>query len=500
MLYNNFLGRSIHIDVKVIIVLFMFLILGKENRANNNLAFSGGCKSFYEQVSLPKVDTLSSQKTSLKLPTNYSTQEKLFGLSKIWSEAKYNFVNIDKLDFDLDSLYNTYIPKVIASPNDYEYYQLLQRFVASLKDGHTEVFSNGQFNSKFRDYIPLLFQDFNKKIYITSIRTTSDLDSTYIGAELIEVRGMPTAKYLKNHIFPYISASTEQRLWMQSVYKLHSGFKDQFFRGRVKKKDGTIKEIKLKFDGEATRTPEDKSWGITSNWPEHVVELDWKGDIAVIGIHAFSSRRTNLYEAIDSVMNIAKNAKGLIIDLRRNGGGSTEVAWHLQKYFTKGDHFLNFAWETRINDGVGKANGNWIKKYEDHYLNKALRFEKPESIEVSDTLERVKCPAAILIGRYTFSAAEDFLVNMYEVKDRPLLIGEPTGGSTGSPLFFGGLPGGGSARICTRRVCFPISSKPFVNQGIEPDIVVKPDIDDFLNERDVVLEKSIEEIKKLSKD
>jgi carboxyl-terminal processing protease len=445
-------------------------------------------------IILNSSDTAQTEIIGIKeLPNKITDEEKLYWLSQIWSEIKYNFVNIDQLDFDLDSLYKTLIPEVLSSTNDYEYYQILKKFTAALSDGHTQVSDRGQFYA-FSDYIPLSLQDFNEKVYITHVRKDINLDSTWIGAELIEIEDIPTVDYLEKNIFPYISASTEQHLWMQAVFKVQNGFKDQLFRGTIKNVDGTIEKIELKRNGETTRTPNDEWWGKPRNHSRNIVDLDWEdNNIAVISFNRFSPEDKAIKE-FDAIAGKIGKAKGVIIDLRKNGGGSTGVAWHLQKYLTKGNSFLNYAWETRISDGVRKANGNWIDEYKDYYLNKALRFEKPEVVSVSDTLSRIKCPTVILISRFTFSAAEDFLVNIYEVPDRPKIIGEETGGSTGSPLVVPGLPGGGYARICTRRICYPISGKRFVNNGVKPDIEVKQTINDYLNDKDVVLEKAIEEI------
>ncbi|WP_372754186.1 S41 family peptidase [Labilibaculum sp.] len=448
------------------------------------------------KIILNSVDTAYTEIVGIKeLPNKITDEEKLYWLSQTWSETKYNFVNVDQLTFDLDSLYKELIPEVLASKNDYEYYRILRKFTASLKDGHTQVSDRGQFYA-FTDYIPITLQDFNEKIYITHVRKNVSLDSTWLGAELIEIEAIPTVDYLEKNVFPYISASTEQHLWMQSVYKIQSGFKNKLFKGTIRKVDGTIEKIELKRNGEATRTPNDEYWGVPRNFSRSIVDLDWTdNNIAVISFNRFTPQDKAIKEFDEIARKIGK-AKGVVIDLRKNGGGSTGVAWHLQKYLTKGNSFLNYAWETRINDGVRKANGNWKDEYKDYYLNQALRFEKPKVINVSDTLKRIKCPTTILVGRYTFSAAEDFLVNIFEVPGRPKIIGEETGGSTGSPLVVRGLPGGGYARICTRRICYPISKKRFVNSGVKPDIEVKQTIDDYLNGRDVVLERAIEEIKK----
>jgi C-terminal processing protease CtpA/Prc len=191
-------------------------------------------------------------------------------------------------------------------------------------------------------------------------------------------------------------------------------------------------------------------------------------------------------------MSVTARAKGLIIDLRRNGGGSTETALHLQKYLTKGDYFLSFGSQTRINNGYGKSQGNYRKEYEDFYLNKAYSTTMPDTIYIEKTIKRISCPVIILIGKYTFSACEDFLVNIYEVPGRPILIGEKTAGSTGAPLVLFNLPYDMRARICTLRILFPYSLKPFVNMGIPPDVEIKGSLQDFINDFDVVVNKAIQ--------
>jgi hypothetical protein len=446
------------------------------------------------RIILSGKDTALTEIVGIKdLPNKITNNEKIYWLSQIWSEIKYNFVNVDRLPFPLDSLYKSYIPLVLNTKNDYDYYKTLQKFMASMHDGHSEVMGNFYF---YTDYFPVLFKDFDKKVYVASITKKPGLDSTWLGAELIDIEGIPTAQYLESNIFPYVSASTEQSLWMQGVLKMHSDLKDHPFRGSIRKRDGTIVKLDLQRNGEATRTPDESSWGPKITYSRSITDIKWlDNNIALINFNRFEPEEEAIKE-FDKIARALDKAKGVIIDLRRNGGGSTGVAWHLQKYLTSGKQFLNFAWETRINDGVGKANGNWEEEYKNFFLNKAYRFEKSEVISVSDTIKRIKCPVEILIGRYTFSAAEDFLVNICEVPGRPKLIGEETAGSTGSPLFVPGLPGGGSMRICTRRICYPISEKRFVNSGVKPDIEVRQTIEDYLNGKDVVLERAILELKK----
>ena len=432
------------------------------------------------------------------LPNRLGISEKVYALSRLWSETKYNFVNIDKLGFSLDSLYSAFIPKVLLTANDYEYYQLLKRFMASLHDGHTEVSDNGQF-SQYKDYITAGLLDFRKKIFISDVRQIPGQDSSWVGAEVTGIEGVPTLVYLENNVFPYISASTERHKWMQAVYRMQSGFRGGSMHMTLKKRDGSSLDVNLPFNGEETRTDKDKYWGPVHKYSNKLASLKWLDhDIAFVDLEGFYPEKEAIAE-LDSVAAQLGKAKAVIIDLRRNGGGSTEVAWQLQKYLTKGKYFLNYGWQTRVNDGVKKANGNWIEEDKDYYLEKAMMFVKPDTIRVPDSIKRIGCPVVILIGRYTFSAAEDFLVNFYEVPGRPLMIGVESGGSTGSPLVVNGLPGDGYARICTRRICYPYSGKPFVNAGVKPDIEAESSIDDYLSGRDAILERAIAELEKSMK-
>lgn len=422
------------------------------------------------------------------IPDKIGDTEKLYYLSLFWSEAKYNFVNMDHTPFSWDSLYQAYIPEVLKTQNDYEYYRLMQRFAASLSDGHTQVSDNGQF-FVFTDYMKILLHDFNQRVYIISIRKGCEIDSTFLGAEILSISGVPLEKYMNDSIFRYISASTVQSRWMQGTYSLHSGFSTRPFDATVRKRDGSVANIHLLRNGEKTRTDEDEYWGVTSNYSGKRVDLKMlDNDIAWLSINSFNE---SVIDQIAEQVSAINKSKGVIIDLRNNGGGSTEAAWYLQSLLSKEKYFLNFGWETRVNNGVRKANGNWMDEYKEYYLNQATEKVNPDTIFISDTINRITVPAVILIGRYTFSAAEDFLINMYEVPGRPLFIGSETGGSTGSPLVIP-MPGDGYGRLCTRRVCFPQSMKPFLNKGISPDIIIEQTLDDYLSGKDVVLEKAVQ--------
>jgi C-terminal processing protease CtpA/Prc len=98
-------------------------------------------------------------------------------------------------------------------------------------------------------------------------------------------------------------------------------------------------------------------------------------------------------------------------------------------------------------------------------------------------------PVIVLIGAETGSAAEDFAVAFDAIR-RGTLLGEPTGGSTGQPLVFQ-LPGGGSARICTKDDTYP-DGRAIEGVGVLPQVKVSPTVSDIRQGKDAALDRALE--------
>jgi carboxyl-terminal processing protease len=101
---------------------------------------------------------------------------------------------------------------------------------------------------------------------------------------------------------------------------------------------------------------------------------------------------------------------------------------------------------------------------------------------------RLLVPIVVLHGPGAASAAEDFLVAIDAIP-HVTTVGQPTFGSTGQPFSFP-LPGGSSARICTKRDTYP-AGREFVSIGIQPQVVVQPTVEDVRAGRDPALERAV---------
>ena len=113
------------------------------------------------------------------------------------------------------------------------------------------------------------------------------------------------------------------------------------YKGKALTRAGKIVNFDVIRDGESTRTPDEQWWEPKSerkrNWRDKIA-LNWENDIAIVSIDKFWPEEEMCHK-IDSIMQIVRkeNPAGLVIDLRNNGGGSTNVAQHLQMYLTDAD-------------------------------------------------------------------------------------------------------------------------------------------------------------------
>ena len=410
-----------------------------------------------------------------KIPSTLSNKDKIYALSSFWSETKYNFAFIDRLPFDLDSLYQSYIPKVLDTKTDYDFYDQMELFAASLKDMHSGVFY--RMKGKYSSYFPLEARYFGDSLYIVNVR--EDLVKQYpLGSQILKINDLPMHEYMQKYVEVYVCSGYRPTVKEISASRLFgSDLSSKKITITYKTPDGRVLTNTPPRNG---RSVPGKNIGPTPKRWEKPVEVFWeKNKIARLAFNTFYPK-DRLVKMFESIKDTLYSAKGIIIDLRANGGGDTSTGWYLLNYMIKDPYFLTYAWQTRVNSGVKKA-GNYLKQNEDYFKDRAYQTFAADTVWIPDSVKRFNVPMAVLVSERTCSAAEDFLIVLKERKDRPVFIGRPTMGSTGSPLVLDKFPENGVAKVCTRRVLFPYSMKPF-NEGIVPDILVDYTLDEYLNQ------------------
>jgi len=426
-----------------------------------------------------------------------SKADKVYGLSKFWQEVNYNFVYLNKVDkIKWENDYKKLITEVQKTENDYEYYRLLQRLCASLKDGHTNVnfsdtIQSSLYNTYFGEY-RLFLTNIDDRAIVTRTNL-SKKDEIPIGTEVIKVNGVATKTYLEQEVIPYISSSTDYILMDHAVWKMFQAPKGTSFNITFKFPNGKIKELKLTHE----ETKEKEVFPEFEDW--QLFEFKWiDKEIAYVSLNSFGDPKIDTL-FIEKLPELYK-AKKLIIDLRKNGGGDTNIGRDIFKYLSQDTLLYGSKTQSRLHIPSYKAWGKWMEEkdtigsswatqafasYHDNFFHD-FPYE-PDTINLQ--AKRIVVPTAILIGHGTASAAEDFLIYT-ENQKHMIKIGEPTFGSTGQPMLFD-LPGGGSARVCTKKDTYP-NGKEFVGYGVLPDIKVSKFLEDYLSSKDPVLKKAIE--------
>ena len=401
--------------------------------------------------------------------------EKIAGLSRLWSETKYNFVDTERLiDVDWDGLYVRYLPKVRAARTTYDYYRVLQELIAKLEDAHSNVYFPEALFDEFLGKPGLHTRMIDGKVIVLDV-WDPELRNTGIapGMEIVRIDGVPVRQFAEREVAPYASVATAQDLEVRLFeYFLLLGPVQKPLRLALQAADGAVSEHTVR------RKPAVQRRMFTPTEPAFV-HRTLPGNVAYVALNSFEDN-TAAAEFIKAFDDIARSS-ALIIDVRDNGGGSTDVGYRVLATLVA-TGFLGSSWATRDYKPSYRAWG---------YANPMYR--RPADHVVADPAHHYADdkPVIVLTSARTFSAAEDFVVAFDQTK-RGTIIGELTGGSTGIPLSFA-LPGGGSARVCTKRDSYA-DGTAFVDVGIKPQIVVHPTVADVRAGKDAVLDAALAHI------
>ena len=127
-----------------------------------------------------------------------TVQEQIYGVSLIWSEAKYNFAfwNV-RQDVDWDKAYNETIEKVMQPMSLVEYYLELMRFISLLNDGHTHVDFPRSMDGDFMA-LPLKIRNYSGKHIVTNVAVDCPVP---IFSEILQINGADFDTYMNEKIY-----------------------------------------------------------------------------------------------------------------------------------------------------------------------------------------------------------------------------------------------------------------------------------------------------------
>jgi hypothetical protein len=197
------------------------------------------------------------------------------------------------------------------------------------------------------------------------------------------------------------------------------------------------------------------AWAVTDDHVGYIFIPEWSNP--------------RLPRACDEVLEQMRGTRGLIVDVRLNGGGDETLAQLVAARFA--DRAITYGY-SQYRDGPGHSD---------------LTDKKPRSIEPRGPW-RYDRPVVLLIGQRCMSSNESFVAMMGECP-QVTTMGDRTCGSSGNPMML--ELGGGITVSLPRWVDLLPDGKPLDERGIEPDIRFEGSPEAFGGQRDDLLSAAL---------
>lgn len=410
---------------------------------------------------------------------NITNEKKVYGLMTIWSEVKFGFPYPDKLkSLDWDKKVQEYLPKVINTQNVDDYYYTLMEFATLLDDSHTSVIPPWGHFKRGHDMPPIEIAVTDDRFFVSRTGDSDDIISQNIlpGTEILEIDNIPVQTYFKENVLKYYSQGSKHANEAILVVYLLNGPKEEKIRLKIKDVKGNTRDIILSRNSTYNDGSPFLYQFVNNIFVESSItikELD--NNIIYVKIPNFDNK--NIGEEFQSLIDNLDNskAKGLILDVRNNMGGSSRIC--------------NKIVECLIDRPITSPLMNYP-----HYIAAYKAWGKEDVWSVDKNIinprdgKKYLGPIVVLTNSITNSTAEDLAIEL-RYGERATIIGQKTSGGAGNTLEFE-LPFGGTFRLATFKATLPDESE-YIGIGITPDIEIIATVDDIINDYDRALNTSI---------
>jgi Peptidase family S41/Tricorn protease C1 domain len=193
-----------------------------------------------------------------------------------------------------------------------------------------------------------------------------------------------------------------------------------------------------------------------------------------IGLMRYASFSNTITDGdLDYVMNRFKDLKGIIIDVRDNGGGAINNVFKLMNRFVEKRILVG---HTHVKNGKGH----------NEFAKAIPLYAEPVKKRVAFTK-----PVVLLINRSCYSATTHF-VGFMSILPNVTLVGDKTGGGGGIPIS-ADLPNGWQYRFSATYQTLIDGFN--IENGVPADVEVMTGAKEELEGKDAIIEKAIEIIK-----
>jgi carboxyl-terminal processing protease len=387
-----------------------------------------------------------------------SSKDRKEVFEKVWKDIRDHYYDPSFNGVNWDEVRERYVPLVEPVKTDQEFYALMSRMTGELHDAHTRFSSPEQWkNYKKQQGVTAGFsvEDLDGKTVVASVRP--DSSAAHAGVEpgmvVLSVDGRPVEDRIAE-IEKSRPASSSERATRIFVYgRIFAGPPDSVIKLGLQRADGSS------FEATVTR----QTYSVA---PDVATDVLPSGS-AYIRFDGFQPRITKEFK---QALERFRNSRGIVIDLRRNGGGDLSVLLPIASYFF--DKKTLFAKDST-------RSGKPLSEF-------AGIFKLPLELYVGKPGDQIYSgPVVILVDARSASSSEVFAAGMQD-SQRAKIVGSQSCGCVlgiAKPREMKG----GSVLEMSEVLWFSPKGRKLEGTGIIPDKTVIPTVTDLQNKRDPAL-------------
>jgi carboxyl-terminal processing protease len=377
---------------------------------------------------------------------------------KIWREIHDHYYDPSFNGVDWNEVHQRYAPLVDATKNDQEFYALMSQITSELHDAHTRFNSPEQWRNFRRQQgvtVGFNVDDVDGKTVVTSVTPGSDAAHAGIepGMAVLRVNDTPVAERIEEIQKKRLPSSSERATRWFIYNRVFAGPADSPVKVALQRGDGSVFEASVRRQ-------------IYSAAPEVTTHVLPSGN-AYIRFDGFQHPITKEFR---QALQKNRDAPGLIVDLRRNGGGDLAVLLPIAGYFF--DKRTLFA---KDSTRTGRPLSSYVGL-----------FKLPLQLYVGRPGEQIYSgPVVILVDAHSASSSEVFAAGMQDTL-RAKIIGSQSCGCVLGIAKPRVMKGGGVLEM-SEVLWFSPKGRKLEGTGIIPDKIVVPSVADLQRRRDPVL-------------
>jgi len=377
---------------------------------------------------------------------------------KVWKEIHDHYYDASYNGVDWNEVHQRYEPLVEATTNDLEFYPLMNQMTGELHDAHTRFNSPQQWKNFRRQQgvtVGFSVDDVDGKTAVTSVIPGTDAARQGIepGMVVLRVDDTPVAERIAE-IERKRQPSSSERATRWFIYnRVFAGPPDSAVKVALQRGDGSVLVVSVRRQ-------------IYSEAPEVTTHVLPSGNVYI----RFDGFQHPITKEFRQALQKFRDAPGLIVDLRRNGGGDLAVLLPIAGYFY-GKKTLFAKDSTR----TGKPLSSYVGL-----------FKLPLQLYVGRPGEQIYSgPVVILVNAHSASSSEVFAAGMQDTL-RAKVIGSQSCGCVLGIAKPRVMKGGGVLEM-SEVLWFSPKGRKLEGTGIIPDKIVVPSVADLQRRRDPVL-------------